>query len=86
MASGYVTIEPCTLDEIIDAALEDGFAISDPVYDSSGSLTQCGLIHEDERGCYGLSEQEGDDGWLYVGSMNDPEVPGYKMEQDEEMG
>lgn len=84
MANGYITIEPCTLGEIVEAALEDGFAISDPVYDLSGSLTQCGLIHRDERGCYDLSEQEGDDGWIYVVSMNNPEVSNYDMQQEVE--
>lgn len=81
MADGYVTIAPCTLDEIVEAALEDGFTVTDEVL-SNGRLVMCGLIHDDERGCYGLSEQEGDDGSTYVGSMNDPEVPGHGMHQD----
>jgi hypothetical protein len=40
-------------------------------------------IHNDGRGCYGMCEEEGDDGLIYVGCMNDPEVPGYKMAVDQ---
>ena len=81
MANACVTIEPCTLDEIVKAALADGFTVTDQEL-RDGLLVMCGLIHEDERGCYGMSEQEGDDGETYVGCMNDPEVPGHRMHQD----
>lgn len=82
MANAYVTNEPCMLEEIIEAALEDGFATTDEVW-ANGMLKGCGLIHEDGRGCYDMCEQDGDDGWIYVGSMNDPEVPGHEMHPDQ---
>ena len=31
-----------------------------------------------------MCEEEGDDGWTYVGCMNDPEVPGYEMGVDQD--
>ncbi len=78
MANSYVTIEPCTLGEIIDAALEDGFTVTDEVR-SDGLLVECGLIHDDGRGCFGMCEEQGDDGSTHVGCMNHPKVPGYEM-------
>ena len=82
MASSYRTIEPCTLGEIIEAARHDGFSITDELL-SGGLIVGCGLIHHDERGCYGMCEEEGDDGLIYVCCMGDPEVPGCEMAVDQ---
>lgn len=82
MANSYLTIEPCALYEIIEAALEDGYTVTHE-QKRDGLIVMCGLIHDDGRGCYGMCEEEGDDGWIYVGCMNDPEVPGYKMAVDQ---
>ncbi|WP_298128190.1 hypothetical protein [Brevundimonas sp.] len=81
MANSYRTIEPCTLGEIIEAALEDGFTVTDEVL-SDGPLVMCGLIHDDGRGCYDMSEEQADDGLTYVGCMHDPKVPGHEMDVD----
>ena len=81
MANSYRTIEPCTLDDIVKEARDDGFTLTDELL-SDGLLVGCGLIHEDGRGCYCLSEEVGEDDCIYVGCMNDPEVPGHKMEID----
>lgn len=78
MANSYLTVEPCTLDEILGAALADGFTVTDAV-NANGQTTQCGLIHDDGRGCHGMIEEQGANGWTYVGSMNDPKVPGFRM-------
>jgi hypothetical protein len=78
MANSYRTIEPCTLGEIIEAARDYGFSVTDEVL-SDGLLVMCGLIHDDGRGCYDMSEEQAGDGLTYVGCMNDPKVPGYEM-------
>jgi hypothetical protein len=83
MANSYRTIEPCTLGEIIEAALEDGFTVTDEVL-SDGLLVECGLIHDDGRGCFGMCEEQGGDRLTYVGGMNDPKVPGHEMDVDQD--
>ena len=80
MADSYVSVETCTLENILAAALADGFAITDRVH-FRGRLVQCGLIHADGRGCYGLGEEERANGQIHVSSMNNPHVSGCEMHQ-----
>lgn len=71
MADNYITAEPTTLDEFLEAATDQGFA-----YDSKNRS----IIHADGRGCFGISEEShGPDEDTYVGCMNDPELDGIEL-------
>lgn len=83
MANSYRTIEPCTLGEIVEAALEDGFTVTHKKQ-RDGLIVMCGLIHEDGRGCHGMCEEQGDDGLTYVGCISDPKVPVHEMDVDQD--
>lgn len=68
MANCYVTAEPCTLEEFLEAARAEGFEIND-----HHGLS---ISHEDGRCCYEISEEEHEH--THVGMMRNPHLPGIK--------
>lgn len=71
MANNYITAEPTTLDEFLDAANDQGFA-----YDPKNHS----IIHADGRGCFGISEEgHGPNEDTYVGCMNNPHLDGVEL-------
>lgn len=79
MATGYISVEPMTLEEVIELAESQGYAVTV----EHGTPTSINLLAADERqGCYGMSEEVGNDGETYVGSMGDPKLDGLEMAAD----
>lgn len=76
MATGYISVEPMTLAEVIELAEEQGYAVTvEP-----GTPTSINLLSKDKRdGCYGMSEEVVLDGETHVGSMGDPNLDGLEM-------
>ncbi len=76
MATAHISVEPMTLEEVIELAEAQGYAVTvEP-----GTPASINLLSEDERhGCYGMSEEVGLDGETHVGSMGDPKLDGLEM-------
>lgn len=76
MSNGYISIEPMSLEEVIELAEEQGYAVTV----EHGTPTSISLLSADESdGCHSMSEEIGMDGEIYVGSMGDPKLSGLKM-------
>ncbi|WP_155988103.1 hypothetical protein [Brevundimonas sp. EAKA] len=76
MATGYISVEPMTLAEVIELAEAQGYTVTV----EAGTPTSINLLSEDERyGCYGMSEEVGLDGETHIGSMGNPKLDGLEM-------